>query len=214
MKQIKILLFLVNLPIFLLAQESNPFKPSDGIYINVFPDTNSFLNGVFAIDDRGYIELPLVGKKDVSKMSINAFSSYIKKTFKTYLRYPTVYVKPVVRISLLGGFTKPGLYYIDLNSSLWEAVLLAGGTTGAEGIYEMRWERNQNDETDDITSLFESGISLRSMGFKSGDQIWAPSPQDRTVWDTISDIMPLLTFSVAIFSLYSTYQRDSILLTR
>ena len=33
-----------------------------------------------------------------------------------------------------------------------------------------------------------SGMSLRSMGFKSGDQIWTPSPGDRTVWDTIRDI--------------------------
>ena len=216
MKHIKtfFVLFILISPVLIYAQESNPFKPSDGIYINVFPDTNSFLNGIFAIDDRGYVELPLVGKLNVSRMSESAFISYIKKTFKTYLRYPNVYVKPVVRISLLGGFTRPGLYYVDLNSSLWEAVLLAGGTTTAEGIYEMRWERNQDEETDDVTPLFESGISLRSMGFKSGDQIWTTSPGDRTVWDTISDIMPMLTFSVAIFSLYSTYQRDSILLTR
>ena len=115
---------------------------------------------------------------------------------------------------MLGGFTRPGLYYVDINSSLWDAVLLAGGTTGAEGVSEMRWERNSDEETDDITPLFESGISLRSMGFKSGDQIWTPSPGDRTVWDTISDILPILTFSVAIFSLYSTYQRESVFLTR
>lgn len=207
-------LFLIVSPILILAQESNPFKPSDGILIDVFPDTDSFLNGVFAIDDRGYVELPLVGKIDVSKMSKTAFTLYIKNTFKTYLRYPNVYVKPVVRISLLGGFTKPGLYYVDLNSSLWEAVLLAGGTQKPAGIYEMRWERDHDEEVDDITPLFESGVSLRSMGFKSGDQIWTPSPGDRTVWDTIGDIIPLLTFSVAIFSLYSTYQRDSVFLRR
>jgi len=214
MKYIKIftLLFIVICPQLMFAQDSNPFKPSDGIYINVFPDTNSFLNGVFPIDDRGYAELPLIGKIDVSKMSERQMTDFLKSTFKSYLPYPNVYVKPVVRLSLLGGFAKPGLYYVDLNSSLWEAVYKAGGTTRSEGINEMRWERNQEEKTDDITLLFESGISLRSMGFKSGDQIWTPSPTDRTFWDSVRDIMPLLTFTVTVFSLYSTYQRDSILL--
>ena len=61
MKYIKIFLFLfiLTFPTLILAQKSNTFKPSDGIYINVFPDTNSFLNGTFAIDDRGFVEIPL-----------------------------------------------------------------------------------------------------------------------------------------------------------
>ena len=190
----------------------HPFQPGDGLFIDTFPDTSSFLNRIFPIDDRGFVEFPLVGKKDISKMTSAQVVSYIKKTFKTYLRYPNVYVKPMVRVSLLGGFAKPGLYYVDIDNSLWQVVKKAGGTLKEDGIYEMRWERNHDENSDDVVPLFEKGISLRKMGFKSGDQIWTPSPDAKTVWDTIADVMPILTFSVTIWTLYNTYQRDQILL--
>lgn len=189
-----------------------PFHPGDGIYVNTFPDSNSFLNQVFPIDDRGYAEFPIVGKVKVTDMTTADMVNYLKKTFKIYLKYPNVYVKPMVRISLLGGFAKPGLYYVDINSSLWDVVYLAGGTLKEDGIYEMKWERRHEEAADDVTPFFEKGTSLRTMGFKSGDQIWTPSPDARTVWDTMRDILPLVTLSVTIWNLYNTYQRDQILL--
>jgi polysaccharide export outer membrane protein len=199
------------------TQENNetyPFKPTDGLLIDAFPDTNSFLNKVFPIDDRGYTEFPIVGKVQVSKMTKSQLENFIKETYKNYLRYPNIYVKPVVRISLLGGFIRPGLYYVDVNNSLWDAVYEAGGTVLEDGIYEMHWERDNETRSDNIAPLFEKGISLNAMGFKSGDQIWTPSPDARTIWDTVSDIMPILTFATTVMVVYNTYQRDSILLSR
>ncbi len=192
----------------------NIFKPGDGVYVNTFPDTNSFLNRVFPIDDRGYAEFPIVGKVNVSQMTTQEVVDFIKKTYQQYLFYPNVYVKPVVRISLLGGFARPGLYYVDLNSSLWDAVYQAGGTIREDGIYEMQWEREGDEKTSDITPIFERGVSLRAMGFRSGDQIWTPSPDARTFFDTIRDILPLLSFTTTIWVLYNTYQRDTILFRR
>ncbi|MCB9059510.1 MAG: polysaccharide biosynthesis/export family protein [Calditrichae bacterium] len=196
------------------SEETYPFKPSDGVLVDAFPDTNSFLNKVFAIDDNGFAEFPMVGKVQVSKMTKIELIDFIKDTYKNYLRYPNVYVKPVVRISLLGGFTKPGLYYVDLNSSLWDVVYDAGGTVSEDGIYDMEWDRNNDTKSDDIAPLFEKGISLRAMGFKSGDQIWTPSPNAHTIWDTIGNIMPILTFATTVAVIYNSYQRDSIYLSR
>jgi protein involved in polysaccharide export with SLBB domain len=195
-------------------QTTYPFKASDAILVDVFPDTSSFLNRTFQIDDRGYAEFPLAGKVKVSEMTEKQLIGFIRTTYKIYLRYPNVYVKPVVRISLLGGFTRPGLYYVDINSSLWEAVFEAGGTVVEDGIYEMHWQRNEDDESEDVTQLFETGTSLRAMGFKSGDQVWTPLPGARTIWDTFGDILPVLTFATSIWLMYNTYQRDQILLTR
>ncbi len=195
-------------------QRSHPFKASDGVLVDVFPDSNSFLNKIFPIDDRGYAEFPLAGKINVSKMTERQLIDFIRKTYKIYLRYPNVYVKPVARISLLGGFTTPGLYYVDINSSLWDAIYEAGGPVLEDGIYEMHWQRNEEDESEDVTRYFETGTSLRAMGFKSGDQIWTPSPAARTIWDAIRDVMPILSFTTTIWLLYNTYQRDQVLLAR
>ena len=196
------------------SSETYPFKPSDGVFVNTFPDTNSFLNRVFPIDDRGLAEFPIVGKINVSKMTEKQLIDFIKQTFKNYLRYPNVYVKPMARISMLGGFQRPGLYYVDLNNSLWDAVFETGGPSLEDGVSEMHWQRNEEDRTAEISKLFESGISLRAMGFKSGDQVWTPSPAARTVWDTIADVMPILTFATSVFLMYNTYRTQTVLLTR
>ena len=196
------------------SSSAYPFKPGDGLFVNTFPDSNSFLNRVFPIDDRGYAEFPIVGKVDVSRMSEKQVADFIKQTFKNYLRYPNVYVKPMVRISMLGGFQRPGLYYVDLNNSLWDAVYLTGGPVIEDGVNEMHWQRNEDDRTSNISKLFESGISLRAMGFKSGDQVWTPSPDARTFWDAVADVMPILTFATSVFIMYNTYRSQTLLLQR
>ncbi len=200
----------------LLAQtkQIHPFTPGDAISVSTFPDTTSFLNGIFPIDQEGMAEFPIAGKVKISTMTQDGLKKYLLKEFKDYLKYPNLYIKPLVRISLLGGFMRPGLYYIDIKNSLWQAVYTAGGTLLEEGIYDMRWERNGNEQAGNIASLFEKGVSLEKMGFKSGDQIWTPSPNRRTVWDTIRDVMPILTFTTSIWLMYNTYQRDLIILGR
>ncbi len=191
-----------------------PFKPGDAIFISNLPDTTSLLNGIFAIDDRGFAEFPMIGKANVSKMTRDELIEFLKTRLRDQLKYPNLYVKPVVRISLLGGFRRPGLYYVDINSSLWETVRLAGGTIMEEGIYELRWERNGDEKSDEVVKFFESGTSLKRMGFKSGDQVWTPSPDRETFWDKVRDMMPILTFATTVFVVYSTYQRDQVLLNR
>ncbi len=219
------LLFLIfgGSPFGLLAQETpfpntdpdwptHPFTPGDGVFISTFPDTSSFLNGTFAIDDRGYVELPMAGKVKISTMTIDEFVNFLKKNFESYTKYPNFYVKPVVRVSLLGGFVRPGLYYVDVHSSLWDVIHLAGGTLTEDGIYEMEWQRNKKNMSSHLVEIYEKGISLKNMGFKSGDIFWTPSPTRRRFWDTVRDVMPILTFATSIWAMYTTYQRDVILL--
>jgi polysaccharide export outer membrane protein len=185
-----------------------PFKPGDGLAINTYPDTSSFLNNVFPIDDRGFAEFPIVGKVKVSSMTRKELENYIQETFKAWLRNPNIYIKPVVRISLLGGFQRPGLYYIDYNSSLWQAVRLAGGPILENGIYEMKWERDGDEQDGDLTKYFETGVSLRKMGFHSGDQLRTKAPDAQTTWDTINNFMPFITLATTITLAYMTYQQS------
>lgn len=191
-----------------------PFRPGDGLFINVFPDSGSFLNGTFSIDDRGFVELPILGKVNIAKMKREDLIAFLQDNYKSYLRFPNIYVKPLARVSVLGGFVRPGLYYIDINNSIWDVVHLAGGTILEDGIYDMKWERSHEEKTDDLIPFFEQGMSLKRMGFRSGDQFWTPSPTRRTIWDTVRDVLPILTFTTTIWMLYNTYQRDTVLLQR
>lgn len=186
-----------------------PFSPGDALKITTFPDTTSFLhNKTFPIDDRGLVDFPIINKVNVSKMTTEQIISFLKDTYKSYLRSPNISVKPVVRISLLGGFARPGLYYVDIDNSLWEVIRLSGGPILDKGIDKMKWERNGDEQKGDLTEYFESGISLRRMGFRSGDLILTPSPDARTFWDTVNNFMPFITLATTITLTYMTYQQS------
>ncbi len=188
--------------------EKLPFKTGDAIQIQTYPDTTSFLhNKIFSIDDQGCVKLPIVNRVNVSKMTTEEIILYIKDTYKSYIRSSNITVNPMIRISLLGGFAHAGLYYVDVNSSLWDVIRLGGGPLMEDGVYNMKWERNGNKVKDDLTKYFESGISLKRMGVQSGDLISTPRPDAHTFWDTINNFMPFVTLATTISLAYLTYQQ-------
>lgn len=182
------------------------FHPGDGLYISTLPDTTSFFNRVLSIDDMGFVDFPVIGRVSVSNMTEEELTSFIKQNFEQYLRTPNVYVKPMLRTSVLGGVARPGLYYVDYHSSLWDVFRIAGGTTMEYGLKEMVWERDRDEVVSDLIPFFEKGTSLKNMGFKSGDQLWTPTPGE-TFWDKIrTDVIPILSFATTIIMFYFTYQ--------
>ena len=186
--------------------ETNPFKPGDGILISTFPDTTSFLNNTFSIDDMGFVDFPSVGKVSISALTSEELDSFIKENFQQYIRTPNVSIKPMMRISLIGGFTTPGLYYIDHSTSMWDAVRLGGGLTLETGLEEMVWERDGDEVVDNIIPYFEKGVYLKNMGFKSVDQLITPTALDPTLEESIGFFMGLATFATSLYMAYLTYQ--------
>jgi protein involved in polysaccharide export with SLBB domain len=188
------------------------YLPGDGLSISTFPDTTSFLNKVFQIDDRGYVDFPLVGKAQVSNMTEEQLVTFVRDNFKLYTRSPNVSIKSMLRLSMIGGFIRPGLFYVDYDMSFWNAIQLSGGPVLEDGIKEMQWERNGVRVKDDLRPFYEQGVSLKSMGFKSGDIIWTPSPGAETTLDIIiRDVIPILAFATTIMMAWLAYQNASLI---
>ncbi len=182
------------------------FVAGDGISIDTFPDTTSFLNTTFPIDGNGNVEFPMIGKLNVTLMTADELSGLLKEQYKNFLRYPTVRVKPMIRISVVGGVARPGLYYIDDDYSLWDVLYQAGGPISEDGLREMRLERDSDIIYDNLLPFFEKGISLKRMHVRSGDQVWIPSPTRPTFWQEAAQVMPFVTFTVSLVMTYLTYQ--------
>jgi|GEM_PF-1355148 protein involved in polysaccharide export with SLBB domain len=185
--------------------------PGEAIRISAYPDTSAFVNGFYTIDGEGRIYLPIIGKMDVSGMSEKAFLDTLKAQYISYLRYPNLQVRHLVRVSLLGGFQRPGLYYIDPDNSIWDAVYQTGGTTREDGLKRMKWERDRQIVAEDIIPYYQSGQSLRVIGFQSGDQLWTPVDPKRSWWEVVvkdvvlSQIFPIITASAAVYISYLAY---------
>jgi protein involved in polysaccharide export with SLBB domain len=185
-------------------------NPGDALQVVAYPDTG-FPNGVFLIDDEGYAELPLLGRVEIVSLGKDALQEQLKKAYTDQMRYPSLTIKPLMRISLLGGFQRPGLYWIDPRMNLWEAAARAGGPVRSDGVKKILWERDRSIVDKDMVPQYQSGQSLCSMGFRSGDQLTIKPRPERTGWEVFrSDVLPILTTSLtaatASLSAYIAYQ--------
>ncbi len=182
------------------------FIPGDAVSISTLPDSSSFLNNVFPIDDRGFVELPIYGKIKISHMTADQLVTYLRDQFEEQLIYNDIQVKPMIRISVLGGIPLPGFYYVDPDHSLWEVMRLVGGTQDEDGLRDMRWKRSGENIEDDLIPSLQSGISLKRMGFRSGDQIWVRTPNKPGTLEKVRGYLNLITATASAATLIITYQ--------
>jgi protein involved in polysaccharide export with SLBB domain len=184
------------------SSENKDFVEGNALEISVFPDTTSFLTNIYPIDGNGNIFLPILGKVKVTTMNKNNFRNYLIENYMEYLKFPNIQVRPLIRVSVLGGVQRPGLYYVDPSLSFWHVLQIAGGTIDEDGIKKMKWERNKQAINDNLIPLLQSGQSLEQIGFKSGDQVWIPTPNKPTFWDKIGRFSTVVSLGLSVYTIY------------
>jgi protein involved in polysaccharide export with SLBB domain len=200
-----------NGPMAKVNQEKYPFHCGDALAISISPDSALFLTGQYPIDDDGCIDLPIVGRKPVTSMTQEELGNYIKNTYMQYLRFPSVRVQPLIRLELMGGFQRPGFYYVSPHASFWEVFRLAGTPIREDGIEKLKLKRSRIDIDFDPVLSIENAKSLRQMGIQSGDQIMVTARPLKTSWDYFKDdVLPILSLTLSVAATtataYITYQ--------
>ncbi|MBD3242559.1 MAG: hypothetical protein GF331_18360 [Chitinivibrionales bacterium] len=195
------------------SQGKPHFQPGDAVKISVLADSTAFLEGLYHIDDSGTIFLPIVGRTRVTDQTVEELTHYLDSVYLKYLRYPDVRVQRMVRLSFLGGFHQPGLYYVDPHLSLWDALAQAGGPTRQDGLQKLHWERGDRLVDDNLVPELRNGQSLVELGVESGDLIWVTDKPKRGGWEVFrDDVMPLLSLSLSILTaglaLYAVIEED------
>lgn len=193
------------------SAEQYPFHCGDAVGITVTPDSASFLTRQYAIDEDGCIDLPLVGKKQVSSMTQEELTSFIKNSFVQYLRYPSVRVQPLIRLELMGGFQRPGFYYINPRVSFWEVFRIAGTPIREDGLEKLKLSRSRALIDFDPIHSIETAQSLSQMGIRSGDQIMVTASPLQSTWDRFrEDVLPILSLTLSLaattFTAYISYE--------
>jgi protein involved in polysaccharide export with SLBB domain len=181
------------------------FHCGDAIKIQAFPDSSGFVNGIYIIDSDGYVDLPLIGLLKVINLTPRQLEQTLADRYIRFLPRLTISIRPMIRVSLLGGFQKPGLYWIDPRESLWGTIEKAGGTVRDDGISKIRWERDSTVISKNVAGYFQSGQSLYSIGFKSGDRLLVTAKPREQGWDSFrNNILPVLSILVTTMTAAAT----------
>jgi protein involved in polysaccharide export with SLBB domain len=197
-----------------VADAPRPFVKGDAVRITVSQDSLHFINGTYHIDDEGFVFLPVLGRVRVDTMPEKRLSMFLNSAYLQFLRYPTIQVQPLMRVSLLGGFVRPGLYYIPSSASLWDVVALAGGPQREDGMKKLAWERDGIVVNGSLLPIIQSGASLSTLGVRSGDLIRARQAPKRDGWEIFTTVvLPIIGVAVSavstsatLYYVYETYR--------
>ncbi len=170
--------------------------PGDVISITVygveeFKDKDSQLT----VRPDGKIAFPLVGELTVTELTVSELASELTRSLGQYLKNPQVTVNVTkfrtTRVYVLGEVSKPGMYEIEKQHNLLDAIGLAGGYTRAavlSKVYVVRKATGSYEEIN-LSNLLKKADLTQNVALNEGDVVYV----NRNGISFVSDVLPLIT---------------------
>jgi polysaccharide biosynthesis/export protein len=157
---------------------------------------NPELSGEFAIARDGTLSHPLYRDLVVAGLDMAAAESRIRQLLAGLESNPRFVIEPLLRVSVGGEVRQPSLYTLPPETSLAEAVALAGGATERGRMDRVRLFRDGAEHRVDLT---DPRAGLAQAPVRSGDQIYV----QRRVSVFREYIAPAGSITAALVSLIS-----------
>lgn len=181
-------------------ENNNPPPPSDyiigindALYINVNghpelgspPVTMGKIQGS-RVDGNGNIYLPLIGKIELSGLTIAQAQERLREAFRPFIKDPWVIVEIAdyksQPVYLTGRFKKPGVVYLDRPLNLLQGIALGDGLDNDADLRGARVIRNNKIMTVDIYDLLREGAMTQNVWLRPGDVIFVPDNKLQNVY--------------------------------
>jgi len=134
-----------------------------GDLLEIFVWRNEQLSREVVVRPDGKISLPLIQDVQAEGLRILQLKEQITRRFSEYLEHPkvTVIVKEInsYKVSVLGRVVKPGVYPITGNTTLVEAISMAGGFTEWANRRKITVIRNEGDKKKKLRVNYKKIIS-------------------------------------------------------
>lgn len=143
-------------------------KPGDVVQLAIWREPD--FSGEFTVDEAGYVTLPRLGEIRVIEFSSAELQAELLTRYQQFLRNPSIEIRILKRIRILGSVREPGLYPVDATISIADALALAGGVTpdGRQDRIELR----RAGET--VVAELDVNQLLADTPLRSGDQLFVP----------------------------------------
>ena len=191
-----------SLYIFLsLNSYAQKINPGDGVRIS-YLDIEDVITGDYYIQPNGLLNLPLIGVINTNNKSFGEIKYIIESRYDSLYKSPYISVNALYRINILGEVTTPGFYYVPDSEKFTAILALAGGTTAAADLEDIKLIRNNRVLNVDIETIVQEGSSTAEFGLQSGDQVFVPRRwwADNAVWVSI-----LLSATTLVLTVYAVF---------
>jgi polysaccharide export outer membrane protein len=162
---------LALLPFQAGAQETFGGGLSPGDQLRIIVWRNPELSGDFPIAANGTVTHPIYREVQVTGVPMATVEERLRTFLTRYITNPQFVIIALVRIVMGGEVRAPNLYSVPPETTITQAIALAGGSTEFANLRKVRILRDGQEVVVDLTRADEKAGLLQ---IRSGDQILIP----------------------------------------
>jgi protein involved in polysaccharide export with SLBB domain len=140
--------------------------PGDAVRVTVWRKPE--LSGDFQVAADGTVKHPLYRELRVTGVPMDSVQARLRLLLAGYESDPQFLVEPLFRVAVAGEVRKPDLYTLPMETTIAQALAMAGGATERGKLDHVKLIRDSREELLDL-SRPETGAASRTI--RSGDQI-------------------------------------------
>lgn len=172
-----------------------------GDQLNISLVGDSGFSGTYTIQFGRMLTLP--GLPDVPMKGVlrSEVQDYVTQQVGRFIKDPQLKVRPLIRLTFMGGIGRPGFYQMDADILLSDALMQAGGIGNSTELKRSEVKRSGEKiiEGDAIEKGVIEGITLDQLNLRAGDEITVGQKSNKDWFKT------LRTFAVIPALIVSTY---------
>jgi protein involved in polysaccharide export with SLBB domain len=151
--------------------QEGDFQVGDQVQVTIFGEATT--SGLQTVGPGRVLSLP--GLPDIPLRGVlrSEVEPYLREQVAKYIRDAQVKARAMIRVSIIGGVTKPGFYQLDADMMLSDALMSAGGILAGAEFKRSVVKRGEDKilEKDSFTKALADGRSLDQLNLRAGDII-------------------------------------------
>lgn len=175
---------------------SEGLNPGDQVRILVWRNTE--LSGDFTVAANGTLVHPLYREVQVTGMTMAAVEDRLRTFLTRYTTNPQFVISPLVKIIVAGAVRSPNLFSVPPETTVAQAIVLAGGPTTEAQLNHIRLLRDRQEISVDLSRADSQAASLQ---IRSGDQIFIPTRRN-ILRDFVGPVTSTIAAAAAITSIF------------
>jgi polysaccharide export outer membrane protein len=143
-----------------------PLRSGDVVRVRIWREPD--LSGDVTVNEAGVAVFPMIGPVDVRAMPPDSLKRHLTSAYAVYLRNPSIEITPLRKLRITGAVRNPGVYTVDLTTTVADAFATAGGAA-ADGSPDRVELRRANGERIRLSSR---ETRLTDTPIQSGDELY------------------------------------------
>ncbi len=180
------------------------FQPGDRIQLDV--QGEPALTDTFAVAPDRSLRLPppTVGSLPLKGVLRSEVEPKLLEYIKRFLQPPVVLrARPLLRLSVQGEVTRPGIYAVPADAALGDVLMAAGGTTPSSNFKKLKVERDGKPiwNAQEFQRALAQGTTIDAARLHEGDQIFIGRRNDRGMGESLNFLWVVVSLAGGVYGL-------------